>query len=121
MLGVNIPTFGVLDLLAFQVEYLKNSYPDNNNEQFSNVLPHAAFPANSPYDYAVRKASGQYVDDDLKWTAYLKKTIVPGLEAYLQVANDHFRVQDFNAQPSFMPLTQRPSDWYYMLRLQWNM
>jgi hypothetical protein len=121
MAGLSIPTFGVLDLLSFQVEYLKNSYPDNNSAQFNNIVPHAAFPGDSPADYAARKAAGQYEKDDLKWTAYLKKTVVPGLEAYLQVANDHFRVQDFNAQPSFMPLTQRPSDWYYMLRLQWNM
>jgi hypothetical protein len=120
MLGLSVPTFGVLDLLSFQLEYLKNSYPDNNSQQFINIVPHAAFPGDSPAEYAARKSAGQYEDDDLKWTAYLKKTIVPGLEAYLQVANDHFRVQDFNAQPSFMPLTQKPSDWYYMLRLQWN-
>jgi hypothetical protein len=121
MLGVSVPTFGILDLLTFQVEYLKSSMPDNNSEQFINVIPQPAYPSNSPYDYQVRKDAGQYGRDDLKWTAFLKKTIVPGLEAYLQVANDHFRVQDFNALPSYMPLTQTPSDWYYMLRLQWNM
>lgn len=121
MLGVSVPTFGILDLLTFQLEYLKNDYPDNNSQQFINSVPQPAFPGDNPVEYAARKSAGQYRDDDLKWTAYLKKTLVPGLEAYLQVANDHFRVQDFNAQPSFMPLTQKPSDWYYMLRLQWSM
>jgi hypothetical protein len=121
MAGISVPTFGLLDLLTLQVEYLKNGYPDNNSQQFINTLPQPAFPGDNPAEYAARKAAGQYEDDDMKWSVYLKKTVVPGLEAYLQVANDHFRVQDFNAQPSFMPLTQRPSDWYYMLRLQWSL
>jgi hypothetical protein len=120
MLGASIPTFGILDLLNFQVEYLKNNYPDNNSQQYVNSIPHPAYPGDSPAEYAARKAAGQYQDDDLKWSVFLKKTLVPGLETYLQVANDHFRVQDYNAQPSYMPLTQRPSDWYYMLRFQWN-
>ncbi len=121
MLGVNIPTFGILDLLAFQVEYLKNPYPDNNYQQFSNNLPQPALPDDDAQVYEARRASGEYDEDDLKWSAYLKKTVVPGLEVYLQVANDHFRVQDVNAQPSYKPVTDQKSDWYYMIRFQWGL
>lgn len=121
MVGLSVPTFGVLDVLTLQAEYLKNPYPDNNYQQFSNSVPQPTLPGDSPADYAARKAAGQYEDDDLKWSVHMKKTVVAGLEIYLQVANDHFRVQDVNAQPSFMPLTQKPSDWYYMLRFQWNL
>ncbi|MCD6024360.1 MAG: hypothetical protein K0Q91_1276 [Fibrobacteria bacterium] len=121
MLGISVPTFGVLDLLSFQIEYLKSPYPDNNFQQFSNLVPHPGFPGDNPGAYADRRDAGQYEKDDLKWSAYLKKTIVSGLEVYLQVANDHFRVQDVTAQPSFMPLTQKSSDWYYMLRFQWGL
>jgi len=117
MVGVSIPTFGILDALTLQAEYLKNPYPDNNFSQFSNSLPQPSIPA----DYSTRKAGGQYEEDDLKWSVHMKKTVVAGLEIYLQVANDHFRVQDVNAQPSFMPLTQTASDWYYMLRFQWSL
>jgi hypothetical protein len=121
MLGIDIPTFGILDLLALQVEYLKNPYPDNNYQQFNNIIPQPTFPGDDPQKYEARLATGQYEDDDLKWSALLKKTVVPGLEIYLQVANDHFRVQDVTAQPSFMPLTQAKSDWYYMVRFQWSL
>jgi hypothetical protein len=121
MLGVSLPTFGILDLLTLQIEYLKSPYPDNNFSQFSNNLPQPAFPGDNPGEYDVRLENGQYDKDDLKWSAFLKKTVVPGLEIYLQVANDHFRVQDVTAQPSFMPLTQESSDWYYMLRFQWSL
>ena len=121
MVGVNLPTFGILDLLSFQVEYLKNPYPDNNYEQFNNNVPKPAYPLDNPLVYADRRAAGEYSDDDLKWSAFLKKSVVPGLDVFLQVANDHLRVQDFNAQPSFMPVTRSPSDWYYMLRFQWSM
>lgn len=121
MLGIDIPTYGVLDLLTFQVEYLKNPYADNNYQQFNNNIPTPTLAGDNVYDYGQRLAAGQYDGDDLKWSAQLKKTLVTGLDVYLQVANDHFRVQDVNAQPSFMPLTQGKSDWYYMLRFQWSL
>lgn len=121
MLGVDLPTFGILDRLTFQVEYLKNPYADNNYQQFNNNIPTPTLAGDDVYDYARRRDDGQYEKDDIKWSAQLKKSVVPGLDIYLQVANDHFRVQDVTAQPSYIPLTQRPSDWYYMLRFQWSL
>ena len=63
-----------------------------------------------------------YNEDDLKWTVYVQKKLYAGLGSFfVQAANDHFRVQDVTAQPSFGTVTRKRSDWYYMLRFQWGM
>ncbi len=121
MLGANIPTFHLLDLFSVQMEYLKNPYPDNNFMQFQNSLPQPQLPADNPAVYKLRKQAGDYNRDNLKWSINLERTIVSGWQAHLQVANDHLRVQDESAQPSFMPVTQGKSDWYYLLRFLWSM
>ncbi len=121
MVGVDIPTFGILDLVSLQLEYFKNPFPDNNNQQFTNSLPQPSFPNDNFAQYDYNLKSGLYDQDDLKWSVFVQKTLFPGLDLFVQVANDHFRVQDANAQPSNMPLTQKKSDWYYLLRFQWSM
>ncbi len=121
MLGISIPTFRILDLLSLQLEYFKNPYPDNTYQQYNNSLPQPSYPAGSVGKYQDNLQAGLYKNDDLKWTVYLQKNLFTGLDLYLQAANDHFRVQDANATPSFAPVTREKSDWYYMLRFQWGM
>ncbi len=121
MLGADIPTFGLLNLLCLQMEYFKNPYPDNTYQQFTNSLPQPAFPGDNPALYESNKQSGLYGKDDTKWSVFIQKTLFTGLDLFIQAANDHFRVQDNLGQPSFAPVTRQKSDWYYMLRFQWGM
>jgi hypothetical protein len=121
MLGADIPTFRLFDLFSVQMEYLKNPWPDFNYDQFTYSMPVPSLPGGSPNDYALKKQAGVYNHDDLKWSVSLQKTIVTGWQAQVQVANDHLRVQDEFAQPSFMPVTQGKSDWYYLVRFLWSM
>jgi hypothetical protein len=121
MLGLDIPTFGLLDLVSVQLEYFKNPYPENSYQQYANTLPQPAFPSGNPALYEANRASGLYSEDDLKWSFYLHKNLYQGLDLFLQAANDHFRVQDVNAGPSFTPVTHLKADWYYLLQFQWSM
>ncbi|MEO7426153.1 MAG: hypothetical protein ABI036_13275 [Fibrobacteria bacterium] len=126
MMGVNIPAFGLLDLVSVQAEYFKNPWPDNNFNVFHDGLPVPDLPPTAlgnsgPGLYQSRKASGFYDKDDLKWSILLQRTLVPGWVMNLQVANDHFRGQDQYAQASSLPVTQEKSDWYYLLRFAWSM
>jgi hypothetical protein len=121
MIGADIPTFGLLDLVSLQMEYFKNPLPDNNINQFQDALPLPAFPKGDPALYEFEKSQGTYSADDIKWSIYLKKSLFSGLDAYLQVANDHFRVQNVHTEPSYVPVTHEKSDWFYMLRFQWSM
>jgi len=121
MVGAYIPTFGLLDLFSVQMEYLKSPWPDFNYDQYTYSTPVPSLPGGSPAEYAVKKQAGLYNRDDVKWSANLQKTIITGWQVHLQVANDHMRVQDEFAQPSFQPVTQSKSDWYYLLQFLWSM
>jgi hypothetical protein len=121
MLGVDVPTFGILDLLCLQMEYFKNPYPDNSFQQFTNALPQPQLPGGNVAEYEDNLRAGVYDHDDLKWSLFVQKNLFTGLDLYAQVANDHLRVQNNLGEPSSMPLTQGKSDWYYMLRFQWSM
>jgi hypothetical protein len=115
MVGANIPTFGVLDLLCLQMEYFKNPWEDNNREQFQNALPQASFPNANPALYQAHH------EDDVKWSVLFQKSLFTGLDLYVQLANDHFRFQNEFAEPSYIPVTNDKKDWYYMARFQWSM
>ncbi len=121
MAGMDIPTFKLLDLLSVQVEYFKNDYPDNNFIEFQDGWPQPTLPGKNPALYAARELAGDYKQDDWKWSIMLQKTIITGWQAYLQIANDHLRLQNESAIPSFMPVTQGKSDWYYLVRFLWSM
>ena len=120
MAGADIPTFGILNRLALQIEYFRNPWPDNTYQQFQRALPHPSFPQDNIARYESEKRAGVYDEDDLKWSVYLHRELFTGLDLFGQVAHDHFRVQNVNTEPSYVPVTHSKSDWYYMLRLQWH-
>ncbi|MDB5049181.1 MAG: hypothetical protein JWO30_2252 [Fibrobacteres bacterium] len=121
MVGMHVPTFGILSLASIQFEYFKNPYPENSNQQYTNSVPQPALPSGNPALYEINRQAGLYSEDDMKWSVYLQRNLYSGLDLFLQAANDHFRVQDVNAGPSFTPVTHHKSDWYYLLQFQWSM
>lgn len=124
MAGVNLPTFGLLDLLCLQAEYfdspyLNNTWPigsDGNNIPF---VP-------EPSDGIVSRR--EYYDvagaDNLKWSALLRKQVHANVAFSAQVASDHLRIADASSYygPQLNPneVTLRKSDWYWMLQLAWG-
>jgi len=85
VLGFNIPTFKVLDVLSFEAEYFGSAYPNNYLNQLgvgsSTSLPLPKF--NRNYDYT---------KENWKWSLYAKKMFVDGkLGIVGQVARDHIR------------------------------
>ncbi|MDB5051095.1 MAG: hypothetical protein JWO30_4166, partial [Fibrobacteres bacterium] len=47
-----------------------------------------------------------------------KKQAFKGVAFYFQAANDHLRTFDYNIKPIKVPITVRPSDWYYLFRIE---
>ena len=123
MLGINIPTFKLLDLLSVQAEYFSSPY--NDIDYFNGAsLPiwKASFAQDSSKKYLV-DASHRVIPvanhkDDLKWSVYAKTGINKSITAYAQVASDHFRLTDADYRVTSVPLTGKPSEWYYLLRLE---
>jgi hypothetical protein len=121
MMGASLPTFGWFDQFILQAEYFRNPFADNNYKQFQDALPQPAFPNDNPAENEYQRQVGSYAQDDTKWSIFIRKSLFSGLDLFALAANDHFRVQNVHAEPSYVPVTHKKSDWYYMLRFQWGM
>lgn len=107
MLGVSIPTH-FLQHLSFEVEYLKNPTVESLRSTYDKLelLP------DQDFRYMAMDR------DDWKWSLHAALALPYKLSLFLQVANDHLRLQDKYARPEFIPATSTPSDWYWLTRLQ---
>lgn len=113
MVGINLPTARLLDVFSVQVEYYKSLY--NDIEQFNAGTPSLPIWKTDYGDEITR--------DDWKWSIYGKKTINKLMTIYAQAADDHFRLTSGprTLKVSSIPLTSTPSDWYYLVRLEFTL
>lgn len=123
MWGINLPTFRLVDILSFQMEYFNNPFPNSYNNQLSyqipvpNMVDANGILTQDPNVYdpnasAIRR-------DNWHWSVYTRKEIVHGIRLYGQVANDHLRVPGFDFKPSWTEITDRNGkDWYFLARLE---
>ena len=79
MLGLDIPTFRVLDVLALETEWYGCPYPDGYMEIVRNGLP-------IPDQYT------NYQNTPWKWSVYAKKEVAAGFSLVAQCARDHTRL-----------------------------
>jgi hypothetical protein len=134
MAGVSIPTFGLLDKLSFEVEYFKSRFPNTVGAPFYYALP---LPLNdngggqiSPYAYELDSyaaadrdsISDSFKEDDWHWSVYASRKITEGVNVYAQIASDHQRHPTGpEVKPSLEPPTIKPSDWYYVVRVEFGL
>jgi hypothetical protein len=128
MVGLHVPTFGLLDLLAVETEYLSNPYQDSQEELSLNLHESLVGPSMPLPDLPQRAYNAPRFQqtsihaDDWKWSVHAVRTLTPGLKAKVQVANDHLRLMNFDAGgilPSSSPQTTKKDEWYYMAHLEW--
>ena len=94
MIGFNIPTFKALDMLSLEVEYQKTQFSENVAISYENGLPIPQVRTNAigSYQDAINAFDkGANSKQDLKWSLYAKKSVIPGLTLYAQAASDHMR------------------------------
>jgi hypothetical protein len=109
MVGVNIPTFGVLDVLSGELEYCSNPYaPDMANA----VGYLSATPATN--------RGSDFHSDDLKWSLYARKTLIPGFSVTAQAARDHTRMTDFRGKMSDLEVLYQRDHWYWALQMSYS-
>jgi hypothetical protein len=124
MFGFNIPTFKILDQLSVEVEHYKSSFANSIKTEFNFVYPIWDLPIDAkrgittPDPGAFLDSSMQVKGREWYWSVYAKRTIVPGLAIYGQVAHDHTRVMNYFANPSYQPYIQADKDWYWAIRLE---
>jgi hypothetical protein len=145
MAGINLPTFKLLDRLSVEVEYLKSVFPNSTYWSYEyDAVPIPGMVPQGGQTYhdllyggvdpngAVDPITGLPVlvpgydknsvsNRSLKWSVFLKRTLVPGLTLYAQAASDNMRGYNANVGPGALvplpePIVRTPSDWYYLVR-----
>jgi hypothetical protein len=109
MLGMSIPTLGMLDHLSLELEYLNNPNIQSIYSTFD-VLDLAP-DLNFRYQ--------EHNRDNLKWSVHASRNLTSFLSLYVQLASDHMRLKDKYARPEYIPITNNPKEWYWLTRLQW--
>jgi hypothetical protein len=121
MFGLNIPTFGFLDMLNVEAEFLKSRFRNNSNVLMRKKWPlplasEAEILHPEMYDTAAT------TKDDWKWSVFARKQIREGITLYGQVASDNQRQIAFEYGPWMQdhPATEFTSEWYYIVRVEFG-
>jgi hypothetical protein len=125
MFGVRLPTFGVLDNLAIEGEYLKSRFTNSIALPYDKLLP---LPLNAesenPFFYtdsSVAANPDHFNQDDWKWSIYANRKVLDGVTLHAQVASDHMRHFDDEVKTQDRPGTVRTKDWYYVFRVEFGL
>lgn len=134
MIGFNVPTFKLLDVLAFEYEIYP--YPFNRNIDFmvESALPRPQIldtdaqddPAifreaawkTGPAGTPVQKQLKLDEDEKTKWTLYARKSFFNSFSFTGQVARDHYRAISITNAPHDQPWTRRQGEWYYAVNFE---
>jgi len=112
-LGVNIPTFGLLDVLSLEWEKSPNPFSQSTENVYKNgiVLPI------SPGTFPVIKPEHR---DDNKWTLYARRQLFDKAWLHAQVANDHLRMVGVFSENQDDQALLNPTHWYWVLKLSYS-
>jgi hypothetical protein len=116
MIGFNIPTFKVLDILNCEFEWSGTKYYNDA----SNLINKGSSPI--PYDVQNQISDPNApVKSALKWSFYAKKSLFNGhIAITAQVARDHMRLPcaayDFEM---YNELLVENKDWWWALKMSW--
>jgi hypothetical protein len=121
--GINFPGFKIFDVVNLELEYCHDTSDLSNillyNQSVPDIEPFGPSDANRgsilPY---------QVLRDQVRWSAYVKKTILDGKIGFIaQCARDHKKV-NFNyfqiQNMSLMETLPRGSDWWWAFKTEFN-
>ena len=113
MFGINLPAFGYLDIVSFQMEHLSTPFANDWYEVVWGGLPH--------HHQQNWNADSLGHKDDWRWSILAKKQFANHIGIAIQAASDHFRGigADYHLS-SRTSLTETSRDWYYMGRVIWG-
>jgi hypothetical protein len=127
MLGVNVPTFKVLDVLAVEAEWFGSRQPNSsaisqqtlvkNSQELLQPLPlPSIFSSQLPDGYDPQ----DWKKDDIKWSVFARRQLVKGYNLEAQVASDNARGWVYPSGRRYWAYFRSPSDWYWMMKLSVN-
>ena len=124
MVGFNVPSFRLLDLLSVQFEYFNS--PNLNNTytvgQKNWAIPF--IPENGEPEFSEKAFNDLTTKDNYAWSILLRKQVLSKLTLNAQFARDHMRTigTDWFYGSRFEPneILHKNSSWYWMFQLGWN-
>ncbi|MBN2035100.1 MAG: hypothetical protein JW768_00025 [Chitinispirillaceae bacterium] len=119
--GVYVPTFKILDVLAFEAEYYTSPFQTGYKELVETASLPLPEDANRAADWFNDDKGASYKYDDWKWSVYAKKTLIPGFTITGQIARDHMRTTYADGLLNYTEATARPGQWYWIMKLGYNL
>jgi len=116
-----------LTRFAFEAEYHKSRFPNAIGLEYDREVP---LPldgeSTNPFDYSdsaiAVDTTGKFSKDDWHWSLYASRKITAGVTLCAQAASDHGRhYPNPEVKPTSQPTTIKPSDWYYIIRLEFGL
>ena len=121
MLGLNLPTFRLLDMFSVEAEFLKSRFRNNNNVLMRKKWP---LPLSGEDEILHPEMYDTVADtkDDWKWSIFASKKIREGITLYAQAASDNQRQIAFENGPLMQDhsATEYTKDWYYIVRVEFG-
>jgi hypothetical protein len=115
MVGINLPTWKILDLLAIEVEWFNSPYANHWL---------GLFDQQSTYSPAINKLDqwDNYVNkDNFSWAIHVRKS-VGKFEARALFSRDHTIYMINNVtNGNFEQTMKRPQDWQWLIQLRYNL
>ena len=122
MFGVNLPVFGYLDDLSFEIEY----YANRNMTDYEKAIEDDSWvPRPRPFN-EIKDAKDSVIavvrtntrSDNWKWSLYGDKVVAGHLKVSGQIADDHFRTGGYYLSPPTQSETLSDTfDWYWMFKV----
>jgi hypothetical protein len=115
MVGFNVPTFKLLDVLSLEVENYQ--FPFQTSYKTGVELNSTPLPD----DQADNWNPNKYKYDDWKWSVYAKKTLFRGFSITTQFARDHMRTLYSDGALNYTEAVARPGQYYWVLKLGYSL
>jgi hypothetical protein len=124
MFGFNIPTFGILDLLAVQGEHFSSPFQNNSYSLGGSNFATPWFPAGTTKEFSSKEYNDLSTKDDWAWSVLAQRTFLKSFTVSGQIARDHLRTvgTDWFYGSRLEPTEDlhKISDWYWAFQLAWS-
>jgi hypothetical protein len=117
MVGVDIPTFGILSGFSLEVERFKTPYMERKYlKKVSDGLSHSVLPALDNYDELPTKTPPAY-----RWSAQLERSLNQWFAVNVRLTNNHMRLLSWDEDyVNGEPFNKTASDWLCLVRLEYH-